>query len=110
MYADIVFKNGNVVTVDSKNTVAEAVAIKKNSILTVGSNEQINPYINRKTKIIDLKEKSLLPGFIDSHIHLIMIALTKITIDCRRLNIKSLEDLFEKLREKADQTVEGDWI
>src|SRR5699024_1794120 len=41
---------------------------------------------------------------------LIMIALTKITIDCRRLNIKSLEDLFEKLREKADQTVEGDWI
>lgn len=67
--ADIVFTNGFIYTVDSINTKAEAVAIKDKSIIFVGDNTGVKTFIGKKTKVIDLKGKMVLPGFIDSHCH-----------------------------------------
>ena len=67
--ADLVFQNGFVFTVDSLNTEAEAVAIKDSKIVFVGDNEAIKSFIGKKTKVIDLNGKMILPGFIDSHAH-----------------------------------------
>ena len=69
--ADIVFTNGVVHTVDSLNTNAEALAIKDKLIIFVGDNDVVKNYIDDNTKVIDLNGKMLLPGFIDSHCHVI---------------------------------------
>jgi len=69
--ADIVLTNGFIYTVDSLNTKAEAVAIKDKSIIYVGDNDGVQNYINDKTKVINLNGKMILPGFIDSHCHVI---------------------------------------
>lgn len=67
--ADIVFKNGYVFTVDSLNTKAEAIAVKDGIIIFVGDNETVKSFVGEKTKVIDIKGKMVLPGFIDSHCH-----------------------------------------
>jgi predicted amidohydrolase YtcJ len=67
--ADYVFKNGAVYTIESKNPKAEAVAVTGKKISYVGNNKGVNTFIGKKTKVIDLKGKMLLPGFVESHIH-----------------------------------------
>ena len=63
-YADLILLNGKLVTVDKNFTIAEAVAIKKDKIIAVGSNEEIRKLANRETKIIDLYEQISLNEYI----------------------------------------------
>ena len=58
MKADVVLINGEVITVDQKNTVVEAVAIKDNRIAVVGSNQEVKSFIGEKTDVIDLQGKN----------------------------------------------------
>ncbi|ANN35893.1 amidohydrolase (plasmid) [Bacillus thuringiensis serovar coreanensis] len=67
--ADTIFTNGKVYTVEKQQPWAEAVAISKGKILYVGTNACAQAYKGSKTKVIDLKGKMMLPGFIDSHLH-----------------------------------------
>src|SRR5436853_6968169 len=68
--ADIVFKNGNIYTVDEKQPHAEAVAIKQGKIIFVGSNADAAKYEGGVAKVIDLGGKTVLPGLTDAHCHL----------------------------------------
>ena len=67
--ADYVFKNGAVYTMESTNPKAEAVAVTEKKISYVGSSKGADEFIGKNTKVIDLKGKMLLPGFVESHIH-----------------------------------------
>jgi predicted amidohydrolase YtcJ len=67
--ADIVFVNGNVITVDSSKPAAEAFAVTNGRFLAVGSNAEIRPLATPGTKIIDLAGKTVVPGFNDAHLH-----------------------------------------
>ena len=67
--ADFVFKNGRVYTVNPDQVWAEAVAIKGDEIVFVGNDEDVEEYIGSSTEVINMKNKLLLPGFIDSHAH-----------------------------------------
>ncbi|MGG4444968.1 amidohydrolase [Brevibacillus porteri] len=67
--ADVVLTNGTVYTVDMKNSWAEAVAIRGDEIVFVGTDEYAKAHIGKDTKVIDLKGQMVLPGFIDSHTH-----------------------------------------
>ena len=67
--ADYVFKNGAVYTIESKTPKAEAVAVTGKKIAYVGNNKGAYAFIGKNTKVIDLKGKMLLPGFVESHIH-----------------------------------------
>ena len=66
---DVVFMNGEVLTMDSSLGVVKAVAIENGKILAVGSNEEIENLIGTRTQVIDLQGLTLMPGFIDSHNH-----------------------------------------
>src|SRR5438128_2036656 len=68
--ADIILTNGKIFTSDAKQVYAQALAIKGNKILAVGSNATINKLATAKTKKIDLKGKTVVPGFNDAHEHL----------------------------------------
>lgn len=67
--ADLVLTNGVVYTVDRNRNFAEAVAIRGDQIVYVGSDEGVQTYIGNSTKVTDLQGKMVLPGFIDSHAH-----------------------------------------
>ena len=69
--ADKVFTNGKVYTVNKDQAWAEAVAIKGNKIIFVGTAEDVKKYVGNETETFDLQGKMMLPGFIDSHFHLI---------------------------------------
>lgn len=108
--ADLVFLNGEVITVDERNTIAEAVAVEGNRIKAVGTNEEVKVFIGEKTKVIDLEGKSLLPGFIDSHLHLTMYGVNQQAVNCKADHIESLEDILSDLRDKAKETPKGQWV
>src|SRR4051812_14088833 len=67
--ADLVLRNGKVVTVDDARPEAQAIAINGDTITAVGSNADIARYIGPATKVIDLKGALATPGFIDAHVH-----------------------------------------
>ena len=67
--ADMVLTNGKVITVDNKFTIAQAVAIRGDRIVAVGTNQQINALAGPNTRRIDLRGRALMPGFIDNHAH-----------------------------------------
>src|SRR4249919_553228 len=68
--ADIVFKNGNIYTVDERQPHAEAVAVKSGKIIFVGSSRDVKAYEGKGTRVVDLKGNTVVPGMTDSHYHL----------------------------------------
>ena len=73
--ADTVFLHGHVITVNEKDEIAEAVAVSGNQICMVGTSEEVQAAIGAETKVIDLRGRTLMPGFIDAHMHLTLLAL-----------------------------------
>ncbi|MEK5391382.1 amidohydrolase [Margalitia sp. FSL K6-0131] len=110
MKANVVFINGEVVTVDEKNRIAECVAVKNNRIIGVGSMEEIREFISEETNVIDLEGKSLLPGFIDAHLHLTIYGTNLLGVSCIAPHIHSVEDILRDLHKKAHETPKGHWV
>lgn len=107
---DIILYNGKVYTLDHKGTVAEAIGIKGNKIAFVGKDEEALALKSKDTTVIDLKGKMVVPGFNDSHMHLLSYGYTATKIELN--NAKSIDDLIllgKELLEKGELK-EGDWI
>lgn len=114
-YADIVFKNGKVITVNQEDKIEEAVGIKGNKIVFVGSNEEGEQIIDDTTKIIDLDGKTLCPGFIDTHYHPILNGFfgddeDATIINTDYSNCKSLKDILNLIKKAAKKRPAGQWI
>lgn len=71
MRADLVLMDGRVLTMNASQSHAEAIAIKKDRIVKVGTNREITRWIGENTKVISLNGKTAVPGFIDTHIHVV---------------------------------------
>lgn len=108
--ADRVFINGEVITVNASNEVKEALAVYENKIIFVGNNQDAQKYIGDKTEVIDLKGKSLLPGFIDAHQHVLVRGSNALGIDCRSAGVGSIEEIKELIAQKVKTTPKGQWI
>lgn len=76
--ADTILENGTIYTIDDKNTVAEAIALKDGKILYVGTKAGAENYKGSATNVVDLKGKIVMPGFIDGHVHAPGTALTEL--------------------------------
>jgi predicted amidohydrolase YtcJ len=110
LYADTVFVNGNVITIDEDDSIAEAVAVKDSYIYRVGTNELINDVIGKKTKVVDLQGKTIIPGLIDSHMHPGSYGVFWIKgVKCGP-DINSIGELLDRIKEKAEKTPKGRWI
>ena len=105
MEAESVFINGSIFTPLGK---AEALAIHSGRIMKVGTNEEISPLIGPRTKVIDLKGKTVLPGLIDAHVHLSSYGLALAQLDLR--GTKSIEELKSMVRKRAISLSKGEWI
>jgi len=104
--------NGKIITVDEQCSIAEAVAIKGNRIVKVGTDDEIQAIVGPSTNVIDLGGKVVLPGFIDSHVHAFGAGRLKVQ-EGREVDIKysdSIEEVLDLIRERTEVTPEGEWI
>jgi len=108
--ADMILVNGKVVTVDRKDTITEGVAVKNGLILSTGSTKEIMKLVGPKTRVIDLKGKTLLPGFIDTHTHPPSAGTRIFTVDLRDPNVKSIKDIQKLVRQRAEKASAEKWI
>lgn len=106
--ADIVFKNGTIYTVDDQQSIAEAVAVKDGMIIAIGNSKDISAYEDSETEVVDLAGKTMTPGFIESHGHLMGIGYNKLELDL--MHVKTYDELVEKVAEAVEKAEPGDWI
>jgi predicted amidohydrolase YtcJ len=106
--ADTVFKNGNIYTVNERQPRAQAIAIKGNRIIFVGSNSDVRKYEGKTTRIVDLQGKTVVPGMTDAHNHLIGIGAREMTLNLE--GTTSLEDFLAKVKARVDRAKPGEWI
>ena len=110
--ADTAYINGKIITMDQNESLAEAVAIKYGRFLKVGTNKEVSHLVDDETKVIDLVGKTVVPGLIDSHSHMMAVgAERKLNVDLsEEAGVHSIADLVGKLRKKAEETPKGKWI
>lgn len=106
--ADLLFKNGNVYTANDQLPTAQAIAVKGDRIVFVGSNADAQKFVGKDTKVIDLQGKTVLPGFTDAHQHLSGVGFREMTLNLE--GSTSLEDLLAKLKARVDQAKPGEWV
>src|SRR5438309_3676568 len=106
--ADRIFINGNIYTVNEKQRHAEAIAVKSDRIVFVGTNADAERFRGDKTRIVDLAGKAVMPGFTDSHCHIFGIGEREMTLNLEGTNAR--EDFLAKVKERVAQTERDKWI
>ncbi len=108
--ADLLLVNGKIVTVDDDFSVQEAIAVKDGKVMAVGETKEMKKLADKKTEVINLKGKMVLPGLYDSHLHMLNTGATLQVINCRTPPMKSIADMAKAVGEKAKKAVPGEWI
>lgn len=107
----VVVVNANVITMADGSASAEAFAVSGDRFIAIGSNAEVSDTAGEDATIIDLSGKTVIPGLIDSHAHLELMAYSwEIAVDCRSPGVRSIEDIVTRLRAKAASTSPGEWI
>jgi len=105
---DLILRNGKIVTVDRAFSVAQAVAIKGNTITAVGSNATVGGLAGKATRTIDLKGATVIPGLRDSHLHALSIARDFFNVALE--DARSLAAVNAALAKRVAATKPGDWV
>jgi predicted amidohydrolase YtcJ len=108
LMADLILTNGNIITVDNSTPKVEAVAVKGDRILDVGSDADMIIYKDDQTKIIDLDGRTTVPGLIDAHMHFPLLGkrLKQIYLD----EAKSFSEVLEYVEIAVKNAEAGEWI
>lgn len=106
--ADTIFKNGNIYTVNDRQPHAEAIAVKNGKIIYVGSNRLVKRFQTSTTRVVDLQGNTVVPGFTDSHYHLIGVGEREVSLNLE--GTSSLEDMLAKLKQRVESAKPGEWI
>ena len=109
MTADLILFNGRLHTVDREKPQASAVAIKDGKFIAVGSDAEAMAHKGASTQIIDLKQRTVIPGLNDSHLHLIRGGLNY-NLELRWEGVPSLADALRMLKDQADRTPTPQWV
>src|SRR6266851_1181807 len=105
---DLVLRNGNIYTVNDRQPRAEAVAVKNDRIIFVGSNRDVQKYVGKNTRVVDLKGETLVPGMTDAHHHLEGVGFREMTLNLEGVN--SLEEFLAKVKARVDEARPGEWV
>jgi len=107
---NLILVNGKIITMNNSNPRAQAVAVKDRKIVKVGNNDEVLALKNGHTTVIDLKGKTVVPGFNESHMHLLNYAYGLKKVDCS--GARSVEEIIERVKEyiKQNKPKPGEWI
>jgi len=106
--ATMVLRNGKVVTVDAAKPEAQALAIRGDRIVAVGTEQEIAPYIGDATEVIDLHGQLAVPGLIDSHLHFTGIGQAKLGLDLS--TARTWDDIVKMVADAVAKAKPGAWI
>jgi hypothetical protein len=110
---DLVIKNAEILTLDNKNTRAKSVAVSQGRIYKVwpvGEPPEHEYTLKTNAEVIDLKGRVLIPGFIDTHSHLLMYAQFSNQVNCSSPLNNSIDDILDKLSKRVSAMDEGQWL
>lgn len=99
--ADTIFFGGEILTVNDLQPEAEAVAVKDGKIVFVGNKKAADKWEGDQTDLVDLQGKTLMPGFINPHTHIVLSALIAASIDISPFKYKTIAEINEVLKEAA---------
>ena len=103
---DLLLFNGNVYTVNEKTPQAEAIAVRKDRIVFVGSNDDARKFHAART--VDLRGHTVVPGLTDSHCHIFGIGERELRLNLEDAN--TLEDFLAKVKARVTKTKRGQWV
>lgn len=106
--ADLVLTNGVVHTVDAKRPRAEAVAVRGNRIVAVGSAAEARAFVGPKTRVVDLAGRTVVPGFDDSHAHMLGIGFARLDVDLT--GTRSWSEVVERVAAAVRTRRPGEWV
>jgi predicted amidohydrolase YtcJ len=108
---NLILINGNVITMDSALPKAHLIVIKNGKIQYVGSNDRLKDLRDPKTNVVDCNNKTILPGFIDAHCHLLGFIESLLALNLQpRNNVRSIHDIQFKIRQLSQTLPPGTWI
>jgi predicted amidohydrolase YtcJ len=105
---DMVVVNAKVLTVDARNTQAEAVAIRGNTFAAIGTTDAIRRMAGPQTRVIDAGGRTVVPGFIESHVHATGAARGEVSQPFIQLN--SIQEIRDWVRARASEAGPGGWV
>ena len=108
-----ILKNGTILTMDSDNSTAEAIAVRNGRIEAVGTNREINQLISEESFVVDLEGKTMLPGFIEAHGHFPWSGFNAVGVNLNSPPIGTMtciSEIIEALKKKAAETENGKWV
>jgi len=111
--ADVIYYNGKIITLNNQNQIASAVAVKDGKFLKIGSDDEIKRLAGLSTKLIDLKGKTVIPGFIDAHTHPMETSMMiESWVDCRYPETPSVAQALKNIQKwiKDKNVPKGDWV
>jgi predicted amidohydrolase YtcJ len=106
--ADLILKNANVITIDARSSIAEAIAVAGDKILAVGPDAAMAAHTAPTTRVVDLGKRSVTPGLIDGHAHMDREALRNIFPALGK--VRSIKDIQDRIAELARGKKPGEWI
>lgn len=108
-----VFINGDVLTMDTDNRIAEAVSVRGELIEAVGSTDEIMALVDNSTEVIDLRGRTLMPGFVDAHGHFPGSGMSVVSADLTSPPVGSKQNIGEvlaALKARAATLEPGEWV
>src|SRR5579872_802211 len=105
---DLIVHHGKIITVDADFKIVEAMAIKGDRIVAVGSNDTVLALAGANTRLVDLHGKTVLPGLIDSHLHAVPSAMYE--FDHPVPDMETIAEVLSYLKERAQQVQSGQWV
>ena len=106
--ATLVLRNGKIVTVDAAMPEAQAIAIRGDRIVAVGTNQAIQAFVGSATQVIDLRGQLAIPGLVESHGHFMGLGQSKLTLDL--MDVKDWDEIVAMVAAAATQAKPGEWI
>ena len=106
--ADMVLRNGTVISVDAQRSQHQGLAIKEGKILALGTNEEISQYIGANTQVIELDGRTAIPGLIEGHGHFLSLGRAQQILDLTQA--QSFGDIVSQVAVAADSAEPGQWI
>jgi predicted amidohydrolase YtcJ len=106
--ATMVLRNGKIVTVDAAMPEAQAIAVRGDRIVAVGTNDAIQRYVSPATQVIDLRGQLAIPGLVESHGHFMGLGQSKMTLDL--MDVKDWSEIVSMVGAAAKQAKPGEWI
>lgn len=107
---DVVLTGGNVLTMDSHNSRAEALIVERGMITAVGANEEIGKRIGSETTVVQLSGRTLIPGFLDPHNHFSITTFDPVSVDCRTPPHRDVNSILDAIAAAARAAPRGRWI